>query len=409
MDVERTDMFIPINTDAPIYHFPFATIGLIVVNSICFATTGFGDHERLEPWLLQFGHIDPVEWLSSMFSHAGFFHLIGNMIFLWGFGLVVEGKLGWRRMLTLYFAIGLIQAAFTQGVMIMSREGSALGASSAIMGLMAISLVWAPKNEMHLVGVLPGFYGIPRFFSFDVTIMSYAIWLVGWDLLFFLLFPGMGTPALHLSGALIGFAVGVLYVKRKWVDCENWDLFAVLKGTYGRHADPTTAVGAHADPKLLFGKDLDLTSAALPSEADDPARHVGTKALQRINELIDSGEAMTASEELFSLRMRDSESRLDQARLKRLCRGLLDSNVTDEAEVFLEEYIERFPEEASWARFYLARILLTLRQQPRAALQVLRKVRLSQLTQDQQGTAKKIVSTAKRQIREGVQDAEPEW
>ena len=111
---------IPINTDAPLYHFPYATIGLIFANVVCFAATGFAlKPDRLEPWLLQYGEgLNPLEWIPAAFAHGGFMHLIGNMFFLWGFGLVVEGKLGWKRFIPLYFAMA---AAWGAGV---ARAGS---------------------------------------------------------------------------------------------------------------------------------------------------------------------------------------------------------------------------------------------------------------------------------------------
>jgi membrane associated rhomboid family serine protease len=107
---------IPTGTDAPIYHPPIATVGLILANVACFVSQGFGEETALQPWALDLavGHINPIEWLTTMFAHAGFGHLIGNMIFLWSFGLVVEGKIGWLRMLGLYLGIGISQAAFIQ-------------------------------------------------------------------------------------------------------------------------------------------------------------------------------------------------------------------------------------------------------------------------------------------------------
>ena len=128
---------LPIGTDAPLYHYPITTVGLIITNVVCFGLTGFGDPGLTEPWILHFGEINPLQWLSSMFAHANFGHLIGNMFFLWGFGLIVEGKIGWWRMLRLYLAIGLTQAAFIQTIMLPWPVSGALGASSAIMGLMA--------------------------------------------------------------------------------------------------------------------------------------------------------------------------------------------------------------------------------------------------------------------------------
>src|SRR5437879_9699033 len=98
-------MIIPWNTDAPIYHFPWATLGLIGVNTAVLGVliASAPDIEWIEPYLLTYGDgLHPVQWVTSAFIHAGIGHLVGNMIFLWAFGLVVEGKLGWWRFLLVY-------------------------------------------------------------------------------------------------------------------------------------------------------------------------------------------------------------------------------------------------------------------------------------------------------------------
>ncbi|MEO2014399.1 MAG: rhomboid family intramembrane serine protease [Fuerstiella sp.] len=396
-------MLIPIGTDAPLYHYPIATVGLIVANVICFVATGFGAAETLDPWVLHFGVIKPIEWLSTMFAHAGFSHLIGNMFFLWGFGLVVEGKLGWRRMLTLYLAIGITQAALIQFIMLHTDRGGAVGASSAIMGLMAISLVWAPKNELKVFLWL-----IFRPYIFDVTIMWYACLYLGWELVSWTLLHGMGmsTAALHLSGAFIGFGAGVLYLKKGWVDCENWDLFRVWSGNYGRYADSNTTVSSYANPELMFGKSDVAVKDDLP---DDSRPKRNSKRLKKINEMIDSGDFIGASEEMLTHQMQDSDSQFDESRLKRLAIGLLRANMPDDAEIYLEEYVERFPDAAMWARVRLAQVLLVHHKRPSAALVELKQVRLSQLTEEQRTTAKKMAVIAKKQIKAGVLDAELEW
>jgi membrane associated rhomboid family serine protease len=108
-------MLIPLNTDAPIYHFPFACIAMIIVNLVTFLATGWGQMENVDQWgswALAYGDgLHPVQWITSNFIHMGLAHLIGNMIFLWGFGLVVEGKLGWWRFLLAYLCIGFAQCA----------------------------------------------------------------------------------------------------------------------------------------------------------------------------------------------------------------------------------------------------------------------------------------------------------
>ena len=53
---------------------------------------------------LEFGKFRPWQWLTANYMHADIFHLLGNMFVLWGFGLVVEGKVGWWRFLLIYNA-----------------------------------------------------------------------------------------------------------------------------------------------------------------------------------------------------------------------------------------------------------------------------------------------------------------
>ena len=56
-------MIIPYSTDAPIHHFPYMTIVLIVINCITFAITGMGYND--EGWLLQYGNgLQPLEWVA---------------------------------------------------------------------------------------------------------------------------------------------------------------------------------------------------------------------------------------------------------------------------------------------------------------------------------------------------------
>ena len=468
-------MFIPINTDAPLYHFPYGTIALIVANVVCFAATGFAMNERLlDPWLLEYGNgINPLEWIPAAFAHGGFGHLIGNMFFLWGFGLVVEGKLGCRKFVPLYLGMAaawgagvdlltmhrtdayvihqldpnlstreefrsllakndpsLVEKLFDQGVYIPAFEdeidaehldlltdmilstlkGRCLGASGVIFSLMAISLVWAPKNEMHIVGFL--FY---RPVSFDVTIMTFSLWYLVLNILELMLSAfEMGSSGLHMVGVLIGFPVGVVFLKRDWVDCEKWDLFAVLSGKYGRFAEEDWALGAHGRPEKVYGElQLPEPTDEADSETMDRARSARKKkdrqAISHVNQLIDDGDVLTAADELFSLRLQDAELCPNLERTRKLAIGLLQAQAFDEAEVWLQEFIKRFPEDNSWARVRMAQLLLTQRQRPAAALHLLKGLSAEGLSDQLRALAKKIAATAKEQIRNGVKDAESEW
>jgi len=403
-------VIIPYNTDAPMYHFPWGTIGLAVANLVCFIIQGGqpGSFEE-NPWTMHFGTINPVEWLSNIFAHATWGHLIGNLYFLGLFGMIVEGKLGWKRFIPLYLALGIGESAISQILMFGADSGGALGASGAIMGLMAICMVWAPKNDLSifvLILLWPAF--------FEVTIMFFALFYLFWDLLALVLLGfRMSSQALHLTGAILGFAAGVYYVKKEWVDCENWDLMSVMKGTHGRFGDASTTVGSHADAAHVFGREVNMDEFSGPEREDSERykRRVAKESVLEVNGLIDSGQYMEASERLLHVRLRDSDANPDRKRLKRLATGLHDANAFDEAQMFLEEYVDRYPEQSDSVLIRLAAIELHQRKRPSACLRTLKRVRLSQLTQDQQRRAKSTVSDAKKQVRAGVQDAvdELDW
>ena len=229
-------IIIPLNTDAPIYHWPWMSLVLIVLNAVTFFLTGFGS-ER-DGWLLQFGNgLHPLEWLACNFLHFGWMHLIGNMVFLWGFGMIVEGKLGWWRFLLMYLTIGSLGAAFIQLVMLGHKNELAVvgggGSSLAIFGLLAVCMIWAPKNELD-VFIWFGF----RPMMVEISNLVFGTWYIA-EQLFFAWLTGfsMGSSVGHLIGAFFGAGVGVAMLKLGWVDCENWDLFALWSGRLGQPVD----------------------------------------------------------------------------------------------------------------------------------------------------------------------------
>lgn len=99
--------------------------------------------------------LEPVGFLqlfTSMFSHGGVFHILGNMIFLWAFGMPFEERIGPRRFMALYLAAGLVGSLAQAWFMV--HEGAAyfpmLGASGAVFGIMC---AFAAKYPNQVVGV----------------------------------------------------------------------------------------------------------------------------------------------------------------------------------------------------------------------------------------------------------------
>jgi membrane associated rhomboid family serine protease len=88
--------------------------------------------------------------LTSMFLHGGWFHLIGNMWFLWVFGNNVEDSMGRVRYLIFYLICGLAAAA-TQTLASPSSAVPMVGASGAISGVMGAYIVLYPRVRVHML------------------------------------------------------------------------------------------------------------------------------------------------------------------------------------------------------------------------------------------------------------------
>jgi membrane associated rhomboid family serine protease len=223
----------PYRTDAPIYHFPVAPIGLIAANVLAtFAIAG--DPASAEEYILQYGEgLKPLQWVTSNFLHFGLFHLLGNMLMLWTFGLLVEGKVGPFVFLPLYLGIGFVQCGIEQAVMSTSGTGGSLGASAILFGLMAIAMVWSPRNDVSVGGLI-----VVRPVQFDAPIVIFALLMFVWEVAMIAIVGfGVSTAILHMMGAIIGLVVGIVFVKLDWVDCEGWDLFSVMSGEPGQERE----------------------------------------------------------------------------------------------------------------------------------------------------------------------------
>jgi membrane associated rhomboid family serine protease len=144
--------------------------------------------------------------LTYMFMHAGIFHILFNMLWLYWMGQIFEEFLGTKRTLGLYLLGGFAGAAlyiisynifpvFTQSGALLTS--SAVGASASVMAIIAGSATIVPDYTVMLFGILPVklkwialFYVITGFWG-----------ITG---------PNAGGEIAHLGGALVGF----VYVKQ---------------------------------------------------------------------------------------------------------------------------------------------------------------------------------------------------
>ncbi len=146
---------------------------------------------------------------TAMFIHAGWLHILGNMLFLWIFGDNVEDALGHLRYLLFYLICGLAADA-AQVFMTPNDLLPAVGASGAIAGVMGAYLVLYPRANIAVLVpllILLGAIYIP------------AVLLIGvWFLI--QLFSGVASIGYATGGSggvawwahIGGFLVGMLLI-----------------------------------------------------------------------------------------------------------------------------------------------------------------------------------------------------
>ena len=88
--------------------------------------------------------------LSSMFMHASWAHIIGNMLYLWIFGDNIEDRIGHGRFIAFYLICGLAASA-AHIVFGPSSTIPSLGASGAIAGVLGAYLVLFPKRSVRVL------------------------------------------------------------------------------------------------------------------------------------------------------------------------------------------------------------------------------------------------------------------
>jgi membrane associated rhomboid family serine protease len=145
---------------------------------------------------------------SSMFLHASWMHLIGNMWFLWIFGNNVEDSMGHLRFGLFYLLTGLV-AALAHVVTDPSSPIPMVGASGAISAVMGAYLVLHPRARVHTL----------FFFLVFIRVIPLPAWVIlgYWIVLQVgssLLEPGTGggvAYTAHIGGFVAGAALIFLF------------------------------------------------------------------------------------------------------------------------------------------------------------------------------------------------------
>ena len=237
---------IPIRDTVPSRNYPVVTTAIIGINIFIYlmqpSMGDSGDHFFYIYGLVPARYSDPrlagyFNWIqqafsfvSFMFLHGGFLHLLGNMWSLWIFGDNVEDRLGPLRYIVFYLACGLASGV----AHLLINSGSnipTIGASGAIAGVMGGYFILYPRAKVLTlvpIIIIPLLFEIPAFF-----------FLGFWFLLQFLnAAAGHGAAGGIAWWAHIGgFVFGVAFLKLFHILPDTGATRIITKATKKKHTD----------------------------------------------------------------------------------------------------------------------------------------------------------------------------
>jgi membrane associated rhomboid family serine protease len=205
---EEDSILIPLRDTIPSRRSPFAMWTIVALNVVVFLYELQLDPPSLEQLFFLFGLVparyghpelaasmglssrDYLPFLSCMFLHGGWAHLVGNMWTLWIFGDNVEDRMGHARFTVFYLLMG-VSAGLVHWLTNRTSLVPTVGASGAIAGVLGAYFLLFPHSR--IIAVFPIFL-FPFFFELPA-----AVYLLVW----FLSQTLSGTLA-GLSGSDVG-------------------------------------------------------------------------------------------------------------------------------------------------------------------------------------------------------------
>jgi len=237
---------IPIRDTIPSRNYPIINIILIIINVI-FYTVELSQGEALNRFIFTYGLVPGrysipeiamhfgllqqlLPFISFMFLHGSFWHLLGNMWFLYIFGDNIEDRLGHLRYLIFYllcgFTSGLAHLFFNLNSLIPT-----IGASGAIAGVMGAYFILYPKSK--IITLIPIIF-IPYFIELPA-----AIFLGVWLFMQFISATLSSTEAAGIAwwAHIGGFIFGVVFLKM-FLLIPEWGLSRKLSAATMRKGTP---------------------------------------------------------------------------------------------------------------------------------------------------------------------------
>lgn len=223
---------IPIRDSIPCNTTPYVTWGIMAICIAVYLLMLLMPDPMAQHFLYRYGMVplrytNPVwsqhfglppdyyfSFLSSLFLHGGWLHLLVNMMFMWIFADNIEDLMGHKRFLAFYLVCGLL-ATYTQWYFSQNLIVPVVGASGAIAGVLGAYFFRFPyARVVIMVPILffPFFFEIPA-----IAFLGLWVILQLQELTTASIFPGMGGNSAwwaHLGGFVVGALIHPMFIQK---------------------------------------------------------------------------------------------------------------------------------------------------------------------------------------------------
>lgn len=155
-----------------------------------------------------------VNMITAAFAHGSWDHLLGNLFFFFAFAASIEMILGMLRYLAIFTSLAIgTHLSYSLAMVNVNDALPTLGLSGVVMGMIGVFVFLMPKVNIRC---FLWFFVLFRIVKVPAWLL--AAWYVSWDLyaLYFSEGPSAINFIAHISGATIGFGLGLLFlVERK--------------------------------------------------------------------------------------------------------------------------------------------------------------------------------------------------
>ncbi|MFN7021552.1 MAG: rhomboid family intramembrane serine protease [Phycisphaerales bacterium] len=284
-------MLIPLGTDRPLMRGTLITYFLLGVTVAMFLVQVVGQTAYAEQWrpiereLLIWGK-DFKWWnlFSHAFLHGSWWHLAGNMAFLWVFGPNIEDRFG-RIGFFLFYLAG---AAAAGGLHAAFSPNPALGASGAIAACTGAYMIMFPRAMVKVFAL---------FFVIGIVHMP-AWWLIGLSIVWDIVSQASGARGVahmaHLGGYMFGIGLSFGLLWAKVLPREPYDVFSLVRQRYRREQIRQAVAGKERADSQRWerarGAPSPGGSAAKPSAAEIARTQALAAARAEVSRLVGAGE-----------------------------------------------------------------------------------------------------------------------